>query len=323
MNLHEIPPLFGIKGSFRIATLSSGHINSTFRVSAAGGEFVLQSLNRSVFREPEAVMGNISAVVRAFSGAENICVPEFLTCGGRNFAEYGGEIWRMYPFAEADEAPDNRELLAGKAFGTFIRLTNDIKLVSVINGYHSYGTHLKRLTELAGCDDLHRIDNGTIARLSALGDELSAVFTPELPKRIIHGDAKLDNIIIGERVTIIDLDTAMESYAALDFGDLIRSVTKNGIDLDRINATVYGFAEGLDGSLGSGEINSLYYGILWSTGELALRYLTDCISGDRYFRDKTPDECLSRSGELLKQLESFNKAANDIKDIISSNFRKK
>lgn len=323
VELRSIPPLFGIESSCIILPMSSGHINSTYHVSGTEGEFVLQSLNRSVFRGPEAVMGNIAAVERAFSGSEDICVPAFLTSGGRNFAEYGGEIWRMYPFAEADEAQGCKEYLAGKAFGTFIRLTAGIRLEPVISGYHDYGSYLRRLIGLTGSGDFHRFGTEAVTRLSALGEQLSGIFTPELPHRNIHGDAKTANVVIGKRVTVIDLDTAMKGYAAIDYGDLIRSVSSSRIpDLTGIKAATDGFAEGLEGCLTSDEEESLYYGILWSVGELAVRYLTDCISGERYFRDKTPEDCLARAEELLDQLSSFISCEGEISGIISSSFRK-
>ena len=324
MDIREIPPLFGIYGECSITPLESGHINSTFRVENDREAYVLQSLNGSVFSRPDAVMMNIAAIAGAFerSGEKDVLVPAFRSCEGRNYAEYGGEVWRMYRYAEPEPECREREKLAGYAFGSFIRVARGTKLIPVIRNFHNFGAYLSRLLSFEDECDAGNMHPGIFSDLKALGSELSSVFNGKLPVRTIHGDAKTDNVIIGKKLTVIDLDTAMESYAAIDFGDLIRSVSKScKPELDRIGAAASGFSEGLGGALRDDERESLYYGILWVTGELAARYMIDFISGEGYFRGKSREQCRCRAEELLAQLDGFRKRKNDIKDIIRSSFQ--
>jgi len=312
VDFYEIPPLFGIDGAAEIVPVGSGHINTTLRVNAYEGEYILQSLNRNVFRDPTAVMDNISAVQRAFPGTDDrIGIPEYLTCKGRNFAEYGGEVWRMYRFVRQEGSPD--EHLAGLAFGSFIRRVSGIRTVRTVDGYHDFDRYISRLGTL-DCDEVPEL----CGELFRLGETLSEVFAP-LPKRVIHGDAKLGNVITGEKCTVIDLDTVMEGYPAVDFGDLVRSLGTS--DAERINAAAEGFAEGLDGLLSSAEADSLYYGILWTTGELAARYLIDYITSEGYFSGKTQEQRLGRARELAGQLRTFRNMETELKDIIRSIWR--
>ena len=129
--------------------------------------------------------------------------------------------------------------------------------------------------------------------------ELAEIFA-DVPKRNIHGDAKADNIIIGKPCTVIDLDTAMNGYAALDYGDMVRSS-----DTGDTEALTRGFAEGLDWMLTDREVQSLYYGVLWCTGELAARYLTDVYADNRYFSGKSREQCRERAESLMIQLRDF------------------
>ena len=140
-------------------------------------------------------------------------------------------------------------------------------------------------------------------------------------RSIIHGDAKADNVLIGDALTVIDLDTAMEGYAAIDFGDLVRSLCVGDMsDLSPVRAAAQGFAEGLDGLLTAEEVSSLYYGILRSTGELAVRYLADSLREEKYFRGKSTADCIARAEELMAQIEAFIAARSELNEIIAEAF---
>ena len=113
----------------------------------------------------------------------------------------------------------------------------------------------------------------------------------------------------------------MYGYAAIDYGDLVRSVCREKEQfMMEISEVTQGFAQGLDGLLGADEKSSLYYGILWLTGELAVRYLTDAYSDVKYFRGKSSADCLTRAKELLRQLDVFTACEDEIKEIITTSF---
>ena len=137
----------------------------------------------------------------------------------------------------------------------------------------------------------------------------------DVPKRSIHGDAKADNIIIGEPCSVIDLDTMMQGYAAIDYGDMVRSA-----DISRLDELTKGFAEGLDGLLTEKEVKSLYYGVLWVTGELAVRYLIDVYSEKPYFKGKTREQCRERADSLVKQLADIENMQESFENVIKKYF---
>lgn len=316
MKLTEIASLFGISDVLEISELKGGHINRTYLVTAASGRYILQSLNREVFAYPETVMRNISAVGEAFARLENspVTVPHYLSTKGTNFLEAHGEIWRMYVYTASEENDRSSPYLMGLSFGTFIKAVNgeNIRLGTVIDDFHSFSRYFEKLS---------RIATEKAELFKGIRERFDGIFTEKLPMRNVHNDAKADNVIIGRLCTVIDLDTAMPGYAALDYGDMIRSVCKgNAPDMTAVREITRGFAEGLDGLLTSEEIASLYYGILWAVGELSMRYYIDGIGRNGYFKRKTPGECICRGDELYAQLCAFMEREEEICEIIGEEF---
>lgn len=195
----------------------------------------MQSLNREIFKNPEIVMNNISLTERAFKSEKNIAVPHYLSCNGRNYAEYNGEIWRICQYIEDNSHCINRNYAHGYAVGRFLRVVNSggFEFENPIN-LHDFGLNL--------------------------------------PLRNIHGDTKANNIIFGEKTAIIDFDTAMRGYICADYGDMIRSVTTESFDLQAIYDTTKGFAKGIGDLLTAKEISTLYSGIVLIITELKDRY---------------------------------------------------
>lgn len=330
MEISRIAESFGLGSPSELTELNGGHINKTYLAECPEGLYIMQSVNSSVFADPEAVMHNISALTALFSNQENayIRLPEYLCAGDKLWTEIDGFIWRVYSYAEskAPEMPCSRAWIAGRSFGEFMRIAGSrkLKLKCTVPGYHDFDAYFSRLNGAMTSVSMKKIDGAVINRLSSLNGTLSNIFTGDFPRRVIHGDAKTDNVIICDMPVIIDLDTIMDGYAALDYGDLVRSVCRGTEpDMQLIRDVTRGFAAGLDGVLSSDEVHSLYYGILWSTGELAVRYLIDHLTQERYFRDKTPAECLSRANELLHQLNRFIVMGDEITELIYECFRKK
>lgn len=319
--LCQIAALFGQEPVGEIRELTSGHINRTFLVECGGKALVLQSLS-PVFPKPENVMHNIAQVGRAFTDTpdRSVQIPEYLPSGARNFAEFQGEIWRMYPYAGA--SGEMSPFGTGEAFGEFIRILSSqkLRLKEALPGYHSFQVYFSRFMAASSASPSRKPDSAVITQLGRLGETLSQVFTADLPKRVIHGDAKSANIVPGDRPTVIDLDTVMSGFAAIDFGDMVRSVMREGIpDMTAARDLTRGFAKGLGGLLTKSEVSSLYYGILWAVGELAVRYLTDYITGEGYFR-RSSGECLARADQLLGQLRGFMAMGGQITEMIRECF---
>lgn len=312
--MNEITSLFGIR-TLSCETISIGHINRTYLVKDENGElFILQSLSRKVFENPEIVMDNIAVAENAFRDNEMLKIPDFLRCGGKLFADVNGEIWRMYRYIPSAEC-ENKVYSTGFSFGSFIKTMNGQKISEKqsIADFHNYGSYLRKLLSYG---NVHK----GVDILTKLGETLLNVFTDDIPKRIIHGDAKTDNVITGNPCTVIDLDTVMYGYAALDYGDMLRSVCRKSFDFAAVSELTKGFADGIGGLLTDTEKDTLYYGVLWVTGELAVRYITDAVSQEHYFYGKSASECLERADELLDMLNVFSNKKEDIQNIIRQCF---
>jgi aminoglycoside phosphotransferase (APT) family kinase protein len=315
MDIRNIPALFGLPEAESLTELSAGHINRTFLVVCGNKKHIMQSLNSSVFHSPGTVMDNISRIEAAFQAVPDIAVPHFIACGDKNYAVADESVWRMYRYIPATAGAAATAAAAGRAFGTFIRTMDGRELshTPAIEGFHDFDRYFAGLAEKNGTE------RSVMTKLDKLRETIGEVFADKLKKRVIHGDAKPDNIIIGDTLTIIDLDTAMYGFAAIDYGDLVRSVCRGSSpDLTAVRDVTQGFAQGLDGLLGGDEVRSLYYGVLWLTGELAARYLADSLSDERYFRNRSAAECAARAEELLRQLDMFTEHGEEIREIIYS-----
>jgi len=302
INTYEILSLFGIENILKISSINTGHINRTYLAENRTEKYILQSLNRKVFRSPEKVMNNIRKIEQVFDASEQnrITVPHYLTAEDRSFIEVNGEVWRIYEYTENSKLPENHDYLTGYAFGKFINLLNreNIVLEDTIENFHDFDRYYNRLP----------VEN--MKRFDSLKKKFE-IFR-SVPKRNVHNDAKTDNIIFGDRITIIDLDTSMKGFVAVDYGDMIRSG-------GNIESITQGFADGLDGILTSEEVNSLYYGVLYVIAELAMRYIIDSVSDERYFITRTSEQCRKRAEELTAQLEYFENNS-DIENIINKAF---
>lgn len=286
MDVNRITELFGVYGVVSIEKLKDGHINETYIVECKTDRYILQSVNRDVFEKPETIMRNISFIEDVFASERRVVVPRFMKCRGRNYARYDGRIWRLYEYIKSWDDYPNKEYIHGFAVGTFMRVVNtgDFKFRNTLSGFHDFGDGMELLKAL-------------------------------LPMRNIHGDTKSSNVIYSDRPAVIDLDTAMYSFAMVDYGDMIRSITAGGVDLNAVRQATKGFADGLEGMLTGAEVNSLYYGIILVIRELFRRY-----SNERGFPNMTSEQCSKRAEQLIVQLGYIRKNENAIVKIINECF---
>ncbi|MDE7226451.1 MAG: phosphotransferase [Ruminococcus sp.] len=286
MDVNRLTELFGVYGAVSVGKLKNGHINETYIVECKTGRYILQSINRDVFEKPETIMRNISFIEDVFASERRVTVPHFMKSGGRNYARYDGRIWRLYEYIESWDNYPNREYIHGFAVGTFMRVVNsgDFKFRNTITGFHDFGDGME-------------------------------IFKSLMPMRNIHGDTKSSNIIYSERPAVIDLDTAMYSFAMVDYGDMIRSLTTGGVNLDTIYQATKGFADGLENMLTGAEINSLYYGIILVIRELFRRY-----SNEHGFPNLTSGECAELAEQLVTQLGYIRRNEKAIIKIIGECF---
>ena len=293
--------------------LAAGHINDTFIVG--GQRYILQRLNRAVFQNPRAVMGNLAKVV-AHEGGTLLPAP-LPSKNGKPFAELpNGDVWRLFPWVPSrtfETLPDELLAAAGAAFGGFLQRFADFphRLEPVIEGFHDLG-HV--LTRFDAAPRQAGIDAET-ARV----DALRTAFTPGKATRVIHGDCKINNLLFHpakpEVVAVIDLDTVMLGDPAWDFGDLVRSAfigteetaPAQTLSPRRFERLCQGFAQAYGADFGAGDDVARYATApAYMSFMLAVRFLTDHMEGDRYFKVQRRGDNLRRAASQLDLAERFH-----------------
>lgn len=332
----------------------SGHINDTYRIiTSTGNSYLLQKINHFVFKDVPALMNNLVNVTRhlkeklkSIPGAD----PEkqVLTLVENNDDGYfttdsSGNYWRVFLFLDHTKSYDQvltekQAYEGGKAFGRFQALLADIDrqlIVDTIPNFQNVEFRLANLDRAIAADTAHRLSkvSSEIAfvdqRRTAMHRLLDLVRGGKLPERILHYDTKFNNVLLDEHdhaQCVIDLDTVMPGYVAYDFGDAIRTIINNApedepeLDLIRLNiplftAYVKGYLKQTAQFLTEAEVNSLIEGVLLLPYNQGIRFLTDYLNGDIYYKIHSPWHNLQRAKaqfQLVKKLKEAKETLNGI-----------
>ena len=359
-DLKRIAGAFGLLGSFESgAPYGSGHINDTFAlVYDQGGRpvrYILQRVNENVFKNGEALMGNIRRVTAhqhaklAASGASEASrralslVP---AADGRCFhRDPEGGLWRVYIFVERATGHDRIETTAqaeaaAKAFGEFQKLLVDLPggpLHETIPQFHDTASRFRALLKAVEADVCNRAAgvktqiDFALARQADADRLLALQRAGEIPTVVTHNDTKLNNVLLddatGEGICVIDLDTVMPGLALYDFGDMVRTatnsapedepdVTKVHMRMPMFEALVRGYLASAGGFLNATEKELLPFSGKLLTFECAIRFLTDYLQGDVYFKTRRPGQNLDRCRSHFKLVESIEEQHEAMLEVV-------
>lgn len=331
--LEEAASAFRLDGPVKsMERYGSGHINDTFRL-VCGRPYILQRMNRQVFKDPQVLMKNIEGVT-AFLRQEILKQggdPDRETLnlvrtgeGGAYYVDSRGDYWRVYLFIEDATCYDQVEksedfYQSGKAFGNFQRLLAGYpakELNETIPNFHNTPVrfqHFKRAVEQDVCGRRASVEaeiRFVTDRGKDIGLAQAMLEDGRLPLRVTHNDTKLNNIMIdnrtGQALCIIDLDTVMPGLSIFDFGDSIRfgantaqederNLSKVSLSLPLFEIYSKGFLEGCAGSLTPAEVDMLPQGARLMTLECGMRFLADYLEGDIYFKTSRESHNLDRA----------------------------
>ena len=334
----------------------NGHINDTLLVTTdAGKKYILQRLNQSIFKEPKNIMENIENVLShlkaKLEGMPNVDLErELLTLvytdsGDCYYIDKTGDFWRSYLYIDHTISYDivpNTEVYrsCAKKFGEFQKLLSDFDasiLHEAIPNFHNTPVRFETFLKTLEADPVGRAASVKeeidflLARkedMHALTDKLEAGI---LPLRVTHNDTKINNVLVDadskEALCVIDLDTIMPGLAAYDFGDCIRSGATSGAedepDLTKVNFVTElfeSFAEGFIGAVGQNfdeeEIMSLLMGAKLMTLECGMRFLTDHLDGDNYFKIHRENHNLDRARTQFKLVQDMENQWDELTAII-------
>ena len=305
----------------------SGHINSTFIIKTnTGMRYVLQHINKYVFKDPAQVMENIGAVTSYLlqqNGGTYTALHYMQTKEGLYFhLDSRGEYWRMYEFISGIclNAPECDEDLyqSALAFGQFQYLLRDFPaetLHETIPNFHNTIDRYVQFKASVTADSVGRRTTAAaeIAQLLSWEEKAGTLErlrnAGELPLRVTHNDTKLNNVLLNEfthkNLCVLDLDTVMPGLSLYDFGDAIRfgastaaedepKLSKVSLNLHLFQVYTKGYLEAVP-SLTDKEIEMLPLSAFIMTVEVAVRFLKDYLDGDLYFKIKRPDHNLIRA----------------------------
>jgi Ser/Thr protein kinase RdoA (MazF antagonist) len=265
-------------------------------------------------------------------------------CDGRAWhVDENGGHWRAYSFIDGARSYDSVERpeqaqQAARAFGMFQKLLADIpapRLHDTIPDFHHTPKRFAALEQAIGADVANRAALAKREIEFALSRRAmtSVLLDAGLPERVTHNDTKFNNVLLddetGEGICVIDLDTVMPGLAAYDFGDMVRTTTSTALEDERdlskvamqlamFEALVRGYLETAGGFLTKEEKEFLAFSGKLITFEVGIRFLTDYLSGDVYFKTHREGHNLDRCRTQFKLVESIEEQEERMSRLVES-----
>jgi Ser/Thr protein kinase RdoA (MazF antagonist) len=346
---------FSLRGEFiSAAPYGSGHINDTYGlVFDQGGtrvRYILQRINHLIFKNPPALMDNLQRVAAHLaqkSTGQSDPSRRVLTLipaqDGQAFhRDAEGNYWRLYIFIEKaktfDAVENPRQAFeAAKAFGQFQKLLADLpapRLHDTIPDFHHTPKRFAALERAMAADVVNRAQQAKPEIEFALRHRAatSVLLDAGLPERVTHNDTKFNNVMLddatGEGICVIDLDTVMPGLALYDFGDMVRTTTspakEDERDLSKVTmqfpmfeALARGYLTSAD-FLTPAEKNFLPFAGALITLEIGLRFLTDFLAGDTYFKVHREGHNLDRCRTQFKLVESIEQQQAAMEKLVAT-----
>lgn len=317
-------------------------------------DYVLQNINTFAFKKPDELMENVrlvtehlrEAMVRRGEDPENRVLRVVPALGGGiMLLDDEGGAWRAYDFIthattvdQVSSPAEFREI--GRAFGAFQNALADFpieKLHDTIPDFHDTKKRIRALEAAVARDAAGRAAGVqpeiAFARAHAaeMGRIVDMIAAGEIPLRVTHNDTKVNNVMLdvdtGEALCVIDLDTVMAGSALYDFGDAVRvgastaaedeaDLSKVALDIDLFRGFAEGFISQTARGLTESELTSLPLGALVMTYENGIRFLTDYLDGDVYFRIAYPEHNLVRARAQFKLVSDMEARRDEMDRIV-------
>jgi Ser/Thr protein kinase RdoA (MazF antagonist) len=318
--------------------LHQGLINSTYIVSTTNGEYILQTINHHIFKNPNAIDFNINAIGNHL----HIHAPNYLfthlekTVDGKTIIEWEGKYYRAFEkidgYALSVLENENQAFEAAKQFGLFtyqLLNFNASTLKITLPDFHNLSLRYHQFLEALKNGNTHRLEQSKnsiqflIAHQHYVDQYEQFIHHKEVKKRVTHHDTKISNVLFSENngiekgICVIDLDTVMPGYFISDIGDMCRtclcSVTEEESNLDLLfvdgqkwNAIQKGYSKAMDSALSNFELDHFFFAGQYMIYMQALRFLTDHLNMDIYYGAKIEGQNYIRSLNQIRLLELYN-----------------
>ncbi len=343
-DVSKILSQFPLEGNFvKTEEINEGLVNTTLLAIFDKKEYIIQKINTNAFKNPDELMCNIiditeylKDVIEAVGGDASRETLHFLKTndGSTYYKDEDGSCWRCYTYLDncytlKSECSLEEIYEAAKAFGNFQCLLKDFpgnELFETIKDFHHTPTRFENLKKAIEQNKVGRADEVQeeirffMDRASNVNVITDLLENGGLPLRVTHNDTKINNVLFDgttkKATCVIDLDTIMPGSSLYDFGDGVRTgatdgeednIETIGLNLESFEAYVKGYIDGTNGMLTKKEIELLPFSVILLTQEVAMRFLTDYLDGDVYFKTKFDKHNLVRTQaqiQLIKDVES-------------------
>lgn len=324
-----------------------------FEIDGESKKYLVQQINTHVFKDPDILMDNITGVteylrdeIKKNGGDPKRETLTFLKANTGKFYHIidDGTCWRIYDFVDNSftyDLIDSNDVFesAGKSFGKFQCLLDGYpadKLKETIPDFHNTPKRLEALRLSAEKDVMGRAKEVAnelefaFSRADCTDVALKLYENGEIPLRVTHNDTKLNNILFdsntNDGICVIDLDTIMPGFSLYDFGDAIRfgaktafedetDLSKVSISLSLYESYVKGYLSTCASALTKAEVEHLAFSAKLLTFECGIRFLTDYLDGDVYFKIDRPTHNLDRARNQFKMVEEIEKHLDEMNEI--------
>ncbi len=332
----------------KLQLIGSGHINQTYLLSTQNDEkFILQQINTTVFKDPQAIANNIKAVadyLKVHSPSYLFPAPISIL-GGELMFYFEDEYWRLMPFIDHTVAYETlsepkQAFEAAKQFGKLSKLLNNFNpsaLRPTIQGFHDLNWRYEQFTSALDKSD-KILKNKAVKEIeTALHYHFIVEYyksyekSKNFPSRVMHHDTKISNVLLAkvtnDGVCVIDLDTLMPGKFISDLGDMMRTYlcafSENETDLSKINirldyfeATIKGYLSEMANILTETEKELILFSGKYIIYMQAVRFLTDYLNGSIYYPISYPEQNLDRAKNQFKLLSELFENDKILQNII-------
>ena len=349
-DLNDILSKFDVDSTIR--TYGNGHINDTYCTEKP--KHILQRINTNVFKNPDELMQNIENVteflrkkiIDNYGDPQRETMTIIKTIDGRNYYQADKDnVFRLYKFISGTKTIENGATAkdmynAGKGFGKFTKMLDDFPidtLFETIRDFHNTPKRVEALKEAIEKDILGRrkhieseiefaLKNAEFASKVTHG-----LASGDIPLRVTHNDTKINNILFdkqnGEALCVIDLDTVMPGSMLYDFGDALRigasTAAEDETDLSKVHfdeKIFKAFAKGYIGEvkdvMAKREAELFAFSVKLMTYECGIRFLTDYLNGDTYFKIHRENHNLERARNQFRLVEEITKKEDILGGIV-------
>lgn len=356
----EVVNAFHLVGEVEsVEPFGSGHINDTFLITTNQDvKYLLQRINHRVFTDVAGLMRNMQLVTQHLREkldediSHQFTTPEIIpTRDGKLYYQASDDYWRVLSYIPNSVSYDlvtseEQAFQAGYGFGYFQKLLNDLPadfLAITIPDFHNMESRFQKFHRAISEDAVGRKSQVRVEiafaleRQAAMESWYRLVADQVFPLRVTHNDTKFNNVLLDQysqqAICVIDLDTVMPGVVGYDFGDAIRTIVNTAEedeeDLAKINvnqsyyrAFAKGFLQELGPFLTQAEKENLAFSANYMTFIMGLRFLTDYLQGDVYYKVQHPEHNLLRARNQFTLVSKLEESVEEINGSLNQLFSK-